>query len=111
MAIREATDRVRKSTNEMKSAMRGKCKTPGCSSHLTLWKGPGEKEYCDPCQRNFATFGGMATPAKAYSQMRQTSCSDCGFEPDNLVTLCSNCHNIKTIEYGDNITPSNQNIL
>jgi 5-methylcytosine-specific restriction endonuclease McrA len=32
-------------------------------------------------------------------------------EPDNLVTLCSNCHNIKTIEYGDNLTPSNQNIL
>jgi 5-methylcytosine-specific restriction endonuclease McrA len=150
MAIREATDRVRKSTPEMKAAMRGKCKTPGCNSHLTLWKGPGEKEYCDPCQRNFAAFGGMATPSKAYSQLRQTSCSDCGFdpaklprvkkykesdpkkynsllraaltvdhidgnhennEPDNLVTLCSNCHNIKTIEYGDNLTPSNQNIL
>ena len=57
MAIREATDRVRKSTTEMKAAMRGKCKTPGCDSHLTLWKGPGEKEYCDPCQRNFAAFG------------------------------------------------------
>ena len=41
MAIREATDRVRKSTTEMKAAMRGKCKTPGCNSHLTLWKGPG----------------------------------------------------------------------
>jgi len=32
-------------------------------------------------------------------------------DPENLVTLCSNCHNIKTIEYGDNLTPSNQNIL
>lgn len=146
--IREATERVRKSTVEMKAALRGKCKTPGCNSHLTLWKGPGEKDYCDPCQRNFSAFGGLATPAKAYSQLRESKCSECQFDPadlprvkkykesdpkmynsllrasltvdhidgnhanndpGNLVTLCSNCHNIKTIEHGDNITPANQN--
>lgn len=149
MAIREATDRIRKSTSEMKAALRGKCKAPGCTEHLTLWKGPGEKEYCDSHQRNFSEFGGLATGKKVYSQVRESSCSECGFdpaklprvakykdsdpkmynsllrssltvdhidgnhennEPDNLQTLCSNCHNIKTIENGDNLTPSNQNI-
>lgn len=147
MAIRDATDRVRKSTAEMKVALRGKCKAPGCTDHLTLWKGPGEKEFCDAHQRNFSVFGGLATGNKIYSHVRQSCCGDCGFDPaklsrvakykdsdpklynsmiraaltvdhrdgnhqnnnpENLQTLCSNCHNIKTIEYGDHLTPSNQ---
>ena len=103
MAIREATDRVRKSTNEMKAAMRGKCKTPGCDSHLTLWKGPGEKEYCDPCQRNFAAFGGLATPSKAYSQLRQSTCSDCGWDPAFLLTRGNNAGSYQHVVTVDGI--------
>lgn len=148
--IREAATRQRKSTTEMRAALKHKCKAPGCEKPLTMWKGPGEKDYCDEHQRNLVDYGGLATTKKVYSQMRESCCSECGFdpaklprvkkyensdpvmfnrlirsaitvdhidgnhennEPENLQTLCSNCHNIKTIENGDNLTPSNQNIL
>lgn len=149
MAILEAAKRVRKNTSEMKVALKGKCKAPGCTSHLTMWKGPGEKDYCDKHQRNLSTYGGLATHAKEYSQLREHCCAECGFDPaklpriskykesdpvlhnsmirsaltvdhidgdhennapENLQTLCSNCHNIKTIENGDHLTPSNQQV-
>jgi 5-methylcytosine-specific restriction endonuclease McrA len=148
--IREATDRQRKSTNEMRIALSNKCKVPGCDKHLTLWKGPGEKDYCDEHQRNFKQFGGLATAEKVYSQHRLDYCEECNFQPaklprvnkykksdpklfnsmvrsslsvdhidgnhenndpSNLQTLCHNCHNIKTIENGDHLTPSNQNLI
>jgi 5-methylcytosine-specific restriction endonuclease McrA len=146
--IREASDRQRKNTNEMRLALQGVCKVPGCDKHLTLWKGPGEKDYCDEHQRNIKEFGGLATTGKVYSHARQDFCTECGFrpaelprvakykdsdpkmfntlvrsvlsvdhrdgnhennDPSNLQTLCHNCHNIKTIENGDHLTPSNQN--
>lgn len=82
--IRDPSERQRKNTNDMRLALRSVCKAPGCGQHLTLWRGPGERDYCDEHQRNFSEFGGLATSGKVYSHARIDRCEECGYTPADV---------------------------
>lgn len=80
----------------------------------------GKRERCNNCQKMYE-HGHKRFMAKPHKQFKKTRCERCGFlpehvsqldvdhkngnhfddSPENLQTLCANCHRLKTATSGD----------
>lgn len=122
------------------------CSLPGCTNHLTIFKGPGSSSLCRQHQIIQREYGGHGRLDRPYTFWKKDHCEECGHSPmrdnikirelpepyrqilgmmmlhvdhlkvgrkskytrgheinhpDNLKTLCLECHMLKTYSSGD----------
>jgi len=120
MTLRDPNLDLLKEGTALRNARKTRCSIEGCENFLTAYQGPGSDTLCRNHQKNLADYGGLATTKKSYSQNLNRLCRtlltvdhiDGNHEnnnDENLQTLCTVCHAIKTVINGDTLTPSNQN--
>jgi len=57
------------------------CTLPGCTDHLTVYKGPGSNSLCRKHQLMQREYGGHGRLDRPYTFWKKEYCEDCGHSP------------------------------
>lgn len=57
------------------------CTLPGCSDHLTIFKGPGSNSLCRNHQLMQREYGGHGRLDRPYTFWKKNHCEECGHSP------------------------------
>ena len=63
------------------------CTLPGCTEHLTLYKGPGSRLLCRTHQLRLREYGGPGRLDRKWSFWKKDYCEECGHNPKHNTQL------------------------